>query len=159
MNTVYFLLGSNIGHTEMQVETAVKYIENEIGAVICRSSLYSTAPWGKQDQADFLNQVIIAETEKDAKQTLTKLLSIEEKMGRIRVQKNDPRIIDIDILFFNEDIVRTNTLTIPHPQIAYRRFVLVPLAEIAPSFIHPVLHKTNQEMLAECTDELNVQKI
>ena len=134
-------------------------IEKKIGKIIRQSGLYQTAAWGKTDQPDFLNQVIVADTKLTAAQTMETILSIETAMGRIRTEKNAPRIIDIDILFFNKEIIHKKNLSVPHPSIHLRRFVLVPLNEIAPNFIHPVLQKTNHQLLMKCPDELNVKKI
>ena len=158
MNTVYFLLGSNIGNSEEQLYLAMAAIENEIGKVIHTSSIYQTAAWGKKDQPDFLNQVIIVETNLSAEKNLSVIFAIEEKMGRVRTEKNAPRIIDIDILFFNEDIINQKNLVVPHPQIQNRRFVLVPLNELSPDYIHPLFNKTIHQLLKECHDELNVRK-
>jgi len=134
-------------------------IEKKIGKIIRQSGLYQTEAWGKTDQPDFLNQVIVADTKLTAAQTMETILSIETAMGRIRTEKNAPRIIDIDILFFNKEIIHKKNLSVPHPSIHLRRFVLVPLNEIAPNFIHPVLQKTNHQLLMKCPDELNVKKI
>jgi 2-amino-4-hydroxy-6-hydroxymethyldihydropteridine diphosphokinase len=159
MNTIYLLLGSNMGNSNEQLLLAQKNIEDCIGKITLSSSLYSTAPWGNTNQADFLNQVLIVETPLTAVKVLKSVLAIEKKMGRVRTIKNAPRIIDIDILFFNNDIIKTKNLTVPHPEIQNRRFVLTPIAELTPNFIHPVLKKTIQQLLIECKDELNVQKI
>jgi 2-amino-4-hydroxy-6-hydroxymethyldihydropteridine diphosphokinase len=158
MNTIYFLLGSNIGNSVAQLHLAIAAIENEIGKVIHTSSIYQTAAWGKKDQPDFLNQVVVAETKLSAAEILSEILSIEEKMGRVRTEKNAPRIIDIDILFFNDDITIQKNLVVPHPEIQNRRFVLVPLNELSPNYIHPLLNKTIHQLLSECPDELNVRK-
>src|ERR1700744_797296 len=99
MNTVYFLLGSNIGNSEQQLRTAIKNIEQQIGEIHSASSVYQTAAWGKTDQPDFLNQVIVAKTALLPQKVLSVILGIEEKMGRVRTEKNAPRSIDIDILF------------------------------------------------------------
>jgi 2-amino-4-hydroxy-6-hydroxymethyldihydropteridine diphosphokinase len=134
-------------------------IEHICGQLLLVSSLYETAPWGKTDQPDFLNQVLLLETKFNPDTLLQVLLSIEEKDGRIRTVKNAPRTIDIDILFFNNLVVEKPGLSIPHPRIADRRFVLEPLNEISPEFIHPVLKKSIHQLLQECKDELGVKKI
>jgi 2-amino-4-hydroxy-6-hydroxymethyldihydropteridine diphosphokinase len=159
MNTIYLLLGSNMGNSNEQLLFAQKNIEDCIGKITLSSSLYSTAAWGNTNQPNFLNQVLIVETTLTAAKLLKVVLHIEKKMGRIRTIKNAPRIIDIDILFFNNDIIKTKNLAVPHPEIQNRRFVLTPLAELTPNFIHPVLKKTIQQLLIECKDKLNVQKI
>ncbi|MEQ1554034.1 MAG: 2-amino-4-hydroxy-6-hydroxymethyldihydropteridine diphosphokinase [Ferruginibacter sp.] len=159
MNIAYILLGSNMGNSAVQLNEAIKNITENIGIIRKESSIYSTAAWGNTEQPNFLNKVLIIETICDAKNLLKKTLHIETKMGRVRTTKNAPRIIDIDILFFNNEIIGTKNLVIPHPEIANRRFVLVPLAEIAMDFVHPVSKKSIKNMLLECKDTLNVQKI
>ncbi len=158
MNKAYLLLGSNMGNSQKQLNNAIVNIEKKIGKVLRRSGLYKTAAWGKTDQPDFLNQVVIVETCLNAAQTMQTILSIEAAMGRIRTEKNAPRIIDIDILFFNKEIIREKNLVVPHPAIQLRRFVLVPLNELSPNFIHPVLKKTNHQLLLNCADKLDVKK-
>ncbi len=158
MNYTYLLLGSNMGNSKASLSKAVIQIEKQIGAVIRQSALYSTAAWGNTRQPGFLNQVIIVETALPAIQTMQTILGIEEKMGRIRTTKNAPRIIDIDILFFNKEIIELTNLYVPHPQIQNRRFVLVPLNELSPNLKHPVLNKTVHQLLINCPDTLNVKK-
>jgi 2-amino-4-hydroxy-6-hydroxymethyldihydropteridine diphosphokinase len=158
MNKIYLLLGSNMGNSKASLSKAVVQIGKYIGKVIRKSGLYSTAAWGNTNQPDFLNQVIIVETKLSAPQTMQSILAIEEKMGRIRTIKNAPRIIDIDILFFNKEIINQPQLTVPHPQIQNRRFVLVPLNQLSPNFKHPLLNKTVHQLLINCRDKLNVKK-
>ena len=158
MNKIYLLLGSNIGNSIASLAKAKIQIERQIGAIIRQSHLYSTAAWGNIKQPDFLNQVIIVETELTALQTMQSILSIEKKMGRVRTVKNSPRIIDIDILFFNKDIIDQAELTVPHPHIKNRRFVLVPLNQLSPNLKHPLLKKTVHQLLIHCPDKLNVKK-
>ena len=158
MNKTYLLLGSNMGNSRQQLLTAQKNIAQQIGAILRKSQLYQTAAWGNTGQPDFFNQVIIVETVLTAEQTMKAILAIEKKMGRIRNKKNDPRIIDIDILFFNKDIFNSNHLTIPHPQIQNRNFVLVPLNELSPNLQHPVLAKTIHRLLQISPDTLTVKK-
>ena len=158
MNTIYLLLGSNLKNPAEQLSIARKLIVAKIGEIIKTSSLYATAAWGNTNQPDFLNQVIIVQTAFSATNTMETILTIEENMGRIRTQKNAPREIDIDILFFNDFIINLPELTVPHPLLQERKFVLIPLNEIAPSFKHPILLKTTQELLEICTDSLDVQK-
>ena len=158
MNNIYLLLGSNMGNSKASLLKAVVQIEKQIGKVIRQSGLYSTAAWGNTKQPDFLNQVIIVETKLPASETMQTILSIEKKMGRIRTIKNAPRVIDIDILFFNNEIIEQEHLSIPHPQIQNRRFVLVPLNQLSPNLKHPVLNKTIHQLLINCPDRLNVKK-
>lgn len=158
MNKVYLLLGSNMGNSRQQLQKAIQHIEKRIGKLIRHSGLYQTAAWGKQDQPDFLNQVIIIETTLSAVTILQTILVIESSMGRIRTEKNAPRIIDIDILFFNKEIIKQPDLMVPHPEIQNRRFVLIPLNELSPLFIHPILRKNIHWLLKNCKDTLNVKK-
>ena len=158
MNTVYLLLGSNMGDIEQMLAVAISMIEKNIGKLVKSSSIYRTAAWGKEDQPDFLNQIIIVSSSLSSSTVLNEIFGIEKEMGRVRTTKNAARVIDIDMLFFNEEIIQTETLTVPHPQIQNRRFVLVPLAEISPDFQHPLLKKSSLELLSICSDKLNVQK-
>ncbi len=159
MNKAYLLIGGNEGDRLLHMQQARANIELICGAVEQVSSLYITAAWGKTDQADFLNQALLINTGMDPHTLLISILSIEEKMGRKRTVKNAPRIIDIDILFYNRLVMADPGLIIPHPRIPERRFVLEPLAEIAPGFIHPESGKTILQLLRECTDTLAVKKM
>jgi 2-amino-4-hydroxy-6-hydroxymethyldihydropteridine diphosphokinase len=159
MNKAYLLTGGNEGDRYRNMQQARTNIEHICGQLLQVSSLYETAPWGKTDQADFLNQVLLIETKWNPRELLQAILQIEEKGGRVRTFKNAPRTIDIDILFYNHRVIEETGLRIPHPRIADRRFVLEPLNEISPAFEHPVLHKTIHQLLLECTDELAVKKI
>ena len=158
MNKAYLLLGSNLGNSKQQLSKAVSLIEKEIGQSARQSGLYVTAAWGNTNQPDFLNQVIIVETALSAGATMQSILSIEKKMGRVRTKKNAPRIIDIDILFFNKEIIDQSGLIVPHPQLQNRRFVLIPLNELSANFIHPVSGKTIHQLLRVCPDKLSVKK-
>lgn len=158
MNKIYLLTGSNMGDSMTQLKKAAASIEKEIGKISRYSSIYQTAAWGMTDQPDFLNQVLVVETGFTAAQTMLKVLAIEKKMGRIRTVKNAPRIIDIDILYFGKEIIREKDLVIPHPAIPQRRFVLVPLNELSPQFIHPALNISNHRLLMKCPDKLDVKK-
>ena len=159
MNKAYLLTGGNEGDRYLNMQRARTNIEHICGQLLQVSSLYETAPWGKTDQADFLNQVLLIDTKWTPAELLKLILRIEEKGGRIRTEKNAPRTIDIDILFYDQLVIDEPGLSIPHPRIADRRFVLEPLNEISPEFEHPVLHKTIHQLLLECTDELAVKKI
>ena len=159
MNKTYLLTGGNEGDRYLNLQQARANIELICGQLLLISSLYETAAWGKTDQADFLNQVLLVNTVLSPRSLLDAIFSIEEKGGRKRTIKNAPRTIDIDILFYNGLVLEESGLTIPHPRIADRRFVLEPLNEISPQFVHPVFGKTIHELLLECKDELAVKKI
>ncbi|MBS1759654.1 MAG: 2-amino-4-hydroxy-6-hydroxymethyldihydropteridine diphosphokinase [Bacteroidetes bacterium] len=158
MNKAYLLTGSNMGDRENQLATAQILIQQECGKIMKSSSIYETAAWGKTDQPSFLNQALFLETTLSANQLMNSLLKIEEIMGRTRKEKYGPRFIDIDILLFNHEIHSEPFLKLPHPELQNRRFALLPLAELAPKLIHPVLHKNIKELLKICIDTLDVKK-
>lgn len=158
MNKAYLLLGSNLGNSKTLLINAIQLIRDECGTVNDESAIYTTKAWGNENQPDFLNQVIVLFTLQSAPTLLKQLLDIEEQMGRTRSIKNAARTIDIDILFFNDDIINLPYLTIPHPLMDKRRFVLAPLNELSPDFVHPVLQKTIHQLLVECPDKLDVKK-
>jgi 2-amino-4-hydroxy-6-hydroxymethyldihydropteridine diphosphokinase len=159
MNEVYLLTGGNLGDRQSYLLKAGEAVQKNCGPIVETSSVYETAAWGKEDQDAFLNQVLHIRTHLNAVDLLTEILRTETELGRVRGLKFGPRIIDIDILFFNDDIIELPGLKIPHPQMPYRRFVLEPLCEIAAGKIHPLLHKNIAQMLAECPDLLAVNKI
>jgi 2-amino-4-hydroxy-6-hydroxymethyldihydropteridine diphosphokinase len=156
---VFLVLGGNLGDRKSNLEKAVLLIEKRIGTIAQRSSLYETKPWGKTDQPDFLNQVLMIKVAQTPAWILQAALHIEHEMGRARNEKWGARLIDIDLLYVGNQILQTDKLILPHPEIAQRRFVLEPLTEIAPDFIHPVLNKSQRQLLAECADTLKVSKI
>ena len=158
MNKAYLLIGGNLGNRNENLENAKKWIAIHCGSIAKASSIYETEAWGKTDQPTFLNQALEVHTTLNARQLIRRILKIEKLMGRIRDQKYDPRIIDIDILLFNDEKYNTDFLKIPHPEMQNRRFVLVPLAEIAPLLLHPLLKKDITELLKECPDHLEVKK-
>ena len=158
MNTAYLLTGSNLGESASQLRLANQYISQQCGKIITQSAVYQTAPWGIQDQPYFLNQAIQLETTLEPEALMQELLLIETLMGRIRTIKYGSRVIDLDIMFFNDLIINKPLLQLPHPAMAERRFVLVPMAEIAPNLVHPVYNKTIQTLLLDCTDSSDVQK-
>jgi len=159
MNKAYLLTGSNLGNREEQLALARTRIAEQAGKLHAVSSLYETAAWGRTDQPDFLNQALWLDTPLSASQLIRKLLKVEKSMGRIREEKYGPRVIDIDILLFNEEVYNYSFLKIPHPELPGRRFALLPLAEIAPGLRHPVLDKTVAELLEICPDPLPVKKV
>jgi len=156
---VYILLGSNQGNAIENLKTAALKLEEKLGMVVHSSSFYQTAAWGNTEQAPFINQVLLVQTKLPAETCLQINLEIETEMGRTRLQKWEPRIIDIDILYYNNEVIQLPQLTVPHPHMADRRFTLVPLVEIAPNFIHPVLGMNSKELLKNCADTLEVEKI
>lgn len=152
---IYLLLGSNMDNRLSNLEEA----KTQLGGVIASSSIYITAAWGNEKQPDFYNQVIKIDSKLSPQALLEDILKVEKNIGRVRLEKWGPRIIDIDILFYKADIINTSTLTIPHPEIQNRRFALTPLAELAPSLVHPVLKKTVVQLLEECKDPLPVTRL
>jgi 2-amino-4-hydroxy-6-hydroxymethyldihydropteridine diphosphokinase len=156
MNRAVILLGTNTGHLMENLESARNKINEYCGRILKSSLIYRTEPWGNIDQDYFLNQVIEIETTFSADNLLLRLLSIENRMGRERNLKWEPRVIDLDILYYNTEVFKKEGLKIPHPHLHERRFALVPLAEILPGFIHPVLGKTSIDMLREVSDNSRV---
>ena len=159
MRTAYLLIGGNLGNRKENLSKAVSLINEQCGSLTRSSSIYETEAWGNTDQPSFLNQALEISTSLSAQQLMRKVLRIEEEMGRVRKEKLGPRIIDIDILLFENQIHDLRFLKIPHPEMQNRRFVLVPLAEINSTLQHPVLKKTIAELLEECPDNLQVSKV
>jgi 2-amino-4-hydroxy-6-hydroxymethyldihydropteridine diphosphokinase len=159
MNKAYLLTGGNIGNRAGYLKAAEEDIARFCGSILKKSSLYETAAWGKTDQRDFLNQVMLIDTGLFAHELMQKIIGIETNMGRTRSEKYGARIIDIDIIFFNDEVIHEPALIIPHPQMHHRRFVLEPMSEIAPEFVHPVFLKKISTLLKECGDKLNVKRI
>jgi 2-amino-4-hydroxy-6-hydroxymethyldihydropteridine diphosphokinase len=159
MNNVFLLLGSNLGNRKLFLKKAIAHIEQYIAPAIKTSSVYETQSWGKTDAPDYLNQVIELNIDIPAQALLQKILAIEQLMGRKREEKWGSRIIDIDILFYNSDIINEPGLQIPHPELHKRRFTLEPLAEIAPDFIHPVFRKNSLQLKKDLKDRLIVKKL
>ena len=154
---VFLLLGGNLGDRVSNLRHCNTLIEELLGPIVENSSIYETEPWGKSDQPSFLNQALQIETSLPPMELLSACLTIEKKMGRSRDEKWGARVIDIDIIYFDNQILNSIDLILPHPRMAERKFVLTPLAEINPSFVHPVLLKTNEELLKECKDQLSVK--
>ena len=155
----FLLLGTNLGDRKKNLSIARNAIEVSVGTILKASSIYKTAAWGKTDQPDFLNQALEIQTSLSPEEVLAEILKIEYTMGRTRDQHWGERIIDIDILLFEKEMISSTALKIPHPELASRRFALEPLAEIAGDVTHPVLQLTIQEMLAQCPDLLKVHRI
>jgi 2-amino-4-hydroxy-6-hydroxymethyldihydropteridine diphosphokinase len=141
-----------MGNRKSYIEKSMQEIEQEVGSIICSSKIYESSPWGETNQNHFLNSVIKVESKLSPYVLLEKLQEIENNSGRIRKEKWGERSIDLDILFYNFEIINTKNLKIPHPYIQERRFVLIPLSEIATDYNHPVLQKNMSVLLKECTD-------
>lgn len=156
---VFLLLGSNLGDRPQVLAAAREMIAGQAGSIVNQSAIYETEPWGITDQPAFLNQVLEITTSLLPEDLLRIILNIEHDLGRIRYERWGARVIDIDILYFGQTIMDSARLTLPHPRIQDRRFVLAPLAEIAPGFIHPVLQKTTSKLLEQCPDTSAVSKI
>ena len=158
MNFAYLLLGSNLDDRSALLQLAKEAIASKIGDITKESSVYESEPWGFQSEHRFLNQVIRIETRFRPIRVLKEILQIEKMLGRHRIddQGYTSRLIDIDILFYNNDIISEDKLTIPHPKIPERMFTLLPLCEIDRFMIHPCSLKTISDIMMECTDKLNV---
>jgi len=159
MNKAYLLIGGNIGNRKKNLGDAVNAIREQIGEVTQLSHLYETAAWGKADQPSFFNQALTVVTGLSELELLHSILYIEEQMGRRRLEKYGPRIIDIDILLYNDAMIDLPELKIPHPELVNRRFALEPLWEIAPAIIHPALNQSIDQLLQVCSDSLDVKKL
>ncbi len=154
---VYIALGSNLGDRLLNLQSAIEQMPPAVRPLEC-SPVYETPPWGYLDQPNFLNQVVRAVTELSPLDLLAYLKQIEVRLGRKATFRNGPRVIDLDILFFDDLVFETETLTIPHPRMAGRGFVLVPLADLAPRFCHPVSGLTVEEMLSQ-VEPSDIRKI
>lgn len=160
MHKVFLGIGGNIGNKHKNFEKALILINKELGKVVLSSSIYETPPWGFHSEDVFWNQVLVINTKLEAEELLWRINAIEETFGRQRgKERYSSRQMDIDILYFNDEYFETKTLIIPHPKIHERRFVLVPLAEIAPDFKHPLRRLTNIKMLDNCRDDSIIKKI
>ena len=157
MAHVFLLLGGNQGDRLEMFSRARGEIMRHVGKLHCESSIYETEPWGFEDDALFLNQLLVVDTKLSAEAVLETALKIEHKLGRRRTtQQWAGRSMDIDILLFDDLVTRKETLSIPHPRLHLRRFALEPLNEVAGELVHPVLNKTINTLLIECQDKQKV---
>jgi 2-amino-4-hydroxy-6-hydroxymethyldihydropteridine diphosphokinase len=152
-------LGSNIGDRKLHIARAIQMIEESIGPIWSSSSYYETEAWGKKDQSDFINVALEVEHYMTPNQLLKTINKIEDNLGRVRREKWEERIIDIDIIFMEDIIIDTDKLTIPHKWMEKRNFVLYPMVEIAEKFVHPVFNKTLAELLEDCEDSTKITKL
>lgn len=158
--TAYLLLGGNLGDREANLVQAIALLSAQVGEVISVSALYETAAWGKTDQPAFLNQAVALQTNLTALEVLTKALAIEQELGRVRKDKWGERLIDIDLILFGDEIIDIpDKLQVPHPHMQNRRFVMEPLAEIAPEVIHPVLGQSMLSISQSLNDPLPVKRL
>lgn len=159
MEKVYLCLGGNIGDTRSYLQNAVAMIGRRIGRVVSQSAVYQSEPWGFNAEQMFLNQVVVAETELEPHAVLELCLQIEAELGRTRSGNGyEPRTIDIDIVFFGQQIINQPDLQVPHPLMHRRNFVLRPLCDVATDFVHPVFGLTVKQLAAICDDKAVVRK-
>ncbi len=159
MTGIFLLLGSNLGDRHDLLSQAIAGIESRIGEIDQRSSLYNTASWGIPEIPDFLNQVLKVNTSLNPYALLYQCISIEIALGRQSRIMNGSRYMDIDILYYGNQVIKSPILSIPHQKISLRRFVLEPMVEIAPHEVHPVLGLSQQELLEKCSDPLSVKQL
>ena len=152
MNKVFLQLGSNLGDRELLLKDAMLAIENRVGNIVDFSKVYESVPWRVEGQDNYLNQILKVKTTLLADEVLSVVLDIEKQLGRIRFEKWGERLIDIDIIFYNDSIIETPDLCVPHKHLHERMFVLTPLHNIAPEMIHPKYNKTIEELLNICND-------
>jgi 2-amino-4-hydroxy-6-hydroxymethyldihydropteridine diphosphokinase len=158
MAKVYFLIGGNLGEREEILKATIKSLNDEVGIVVRLSSIYETEPWGFSHEMSFLNQVVLVDTDFSPIEVLDRTQEIEKTLGRIRKKNRySERTIDIDILFYDHEVVETERLEIPHPRMGERLFALAPMAEIAAQFIHPITGQSVLEMKNQCEDTSQVK--
>lgn len=157
--STYLALGSNLGDRLFFISAAIRLIQQRIGRIVQTSDLYETDAWGVTEQPSYYNQVLKVETDLQAEEILEICLQIEAELGRVRTTHWGARTVDIDILLYDNQIIDSQQLTIPHPRMHERKFVLVPLAAIAPQEKHPIFRTTIQTLLEQCADTLRVQLV
>ena len=160
MEQVFLCLGGNVGDTRQYLEQAIGLIDSRIGRVTAKSAIYQSEPWGFKAEQMFLNQVIVVETALEPQIVLEHCLQIETELGRTRGGNGyEPRTIDIDIIFFGNQIIKQPNLTVPHPLMHRRNFVLQPLCDVTPDFVHPVLGLTVSQLADVCDDKSAVKRL
>ncbi|MBX6379546.1 MAG: 2-amino-4-hydroxy-6-hydroxymethyldihydropteridine diphosphokinase [Thermoflavifilum aggregans] len=152
MSDIILLLGGNLGDRYAYLQKATAAIQTRMGEVVEVSAIYETACWGGDQQPDYLNQALRIQTTLLPEQVLDAALGIEAELGRVRTRMWEPRVMDIDLIFYDRLVYHSERLILPHPRIAVRKFVLIPLAELIPGYIHPVYHKSIAELLSLCPD-------
>ena len=150
--TLYLGLGTNLGDRRQNLTTAIRLLRERVGHSLRMAPIYRTPAWGVTDQPDFYNTVVELRTHLPSAQVLTEILNIEQEMGRVRLRHWGERLIDIDLLLYGDECIETPTLIVPHPFMAERDFVLVPLADLAPELPHPVHGRTIRELLTDSSD-------
>ena len=158
MNRVFLQLGSNLGEREQLLSSAIDLISDKLGKVVVKSKVYESTPWGVDGQQNYLNQIVEVKSRLSAEETLTVAHDIENKLGRLRLEKWGERLIDIDIIFYNDEIIETPYLCVPHKHMHQRNFVLEPLNEIASDLIHPRYKKSVEELLRDSKDIHKVEE-
>ena len=161
MNKAVLLLGSNLGDAQLLFQNVISLIDERLGKLELQSALYQSPPWGFEHENDFINQVLILETDLEAGDILQACLQLETDLGRERKEQKgySARVIDIDVLFVNNEVLESEHLILPHPRLHLRKFTLLPLVELIPDFIHPNLYKSMQALLIACEDNSEVRKI
>jgi 2-amino-4-hydroxy-6-hydroxymethyldihydropteridine diphosphokinase len=160
MIKLYILLGGNLGDKQLIFSEARAMLSQQVGTITNQSAIYETEPWGFESTDIFWNQAIEMSTDLSPEEVLQQTKQIEQALGRIRkANQYDSRTIDIDILFYGDQIIELKNLIVPHPRIQERKFALAPLSEINPELIHPIFLKNIQQLLEECTDPLKVEKV
>jgi 2-amino-4-hydroxy-6-hydroxymethyldihydropteridine diphosphokinase len=161
MEKCYILFGSNMGDKSEIFEQACALINNRCGRIVAVSSAYESEPWGFEADEWFLNRLIVIETELAPDELMRQLLDIEAELGRVRhpeIEGYTSRVVDLDILYYGNRVMQTPMVTVPHPRLHLRRFALMPLCELIPDFVHPVLQQTQRELLEACLDAMEVRK-
>lgn len=160
MHQVFLSIGGNLGNKRANFDKVYTHIQNELGCIVLRSSVYETPAWGFESEDPFWNQVLCIETHLNPSEILENIKKIDAAFGRKRMREGySSREMDVDILYFDDQIINAENLTIPHPLLHKRFFVLVPLAEIVSRFVHPVLKLNSVEMLNRCEDKSEIRKV